>query len=82
MTEGFAKAFGPAVRVNTLMSGTMMTDISLAWDVSTMTAGMQNTTSLKRIGEPHEIVGAAIYLASDASTYTSCATIRVDGGMY
>ncbi len=82
MTEGFAKAFGPAVRVNTLMSGTMMTDISQAWDIPSMTAGMQNTTSLKRIGEPHEIVGAAIYLASDASTYTSCATIRVDGGMY
>ncbi|MDD2857522.1 MAG: SDR family oxidoreductase [Candidatus Nanopelagicales bacterium] len=82
MTEGFAKAFGPRVRVNTLMSGTMMSDISKAWDVPSMTAGMQSTTSLKRIGDPPEIVGALIYLASDASSYTSCATIRVDGGMY
>ncbi|MFA7322908.1 MAG: SDR family NAD(P)-dependent oxidoreductase [Candidatus Nanopelagicales bacterium] len=82
MTEGFAKAFGPRVRVNTLMSGTMMTDISKAWDIEPMVAGLQNTTAMKRIGDPPEIVGAAIYLASDASTYTSCATIRVDGGMY
>ena len=80
MTEGFAKAFGPAVRVNTLMSGTMMTDISKAWDVPSMTVGLQNTTSLKRIGEPHEIVGAALYLASDASSYTTGMLLNVDGG--
>jgi NAD(P)-dependent dehydrogenase (short-subunit alcohol dehydrogenase family) len=80
MTEGFAAAFGPAVRVNTVMSGTMMSDISKAWDLDAMKPSMQRI-AMKRIGEPPEIVGAVIYLASDASSYTSCATIRVDGGM-
>ncbi|CAB4887330.1 MAG: SDR family oxidoreductase [Actinobacteria bacterium] len=80
MTEGFAAAFGPQVRVNTVMSGTMMSDISKAWDLEAMKPGMQRI-AMKRIGDPPEIVGAVLYLASDASSYTSCATIRVDGGM-
>ena len=36
-------------------------------------------TPMGRIGDPDEIVGAAIYLASDASTYTSGAEIVIDG---
>jgi NAD(P)-dependent dehydrogenase (short-subunit alcohol dehydrogenase family) len=36
---------------------------------------------MQRGGEAHEIVGAALYLASDASSYTSGATIRIDGAM-
>ena len=58
----------------------MMSDISKAWDLEAMKPGMQRI-AMKRIGDPPEIVGAVIYLASDASSYTSCATIRVDGGM-
>ena len=37
--------------------------------------------ALQRLGEPPEIVGAALYLASDASRYTSGSIIRVDGGI-
>lgn len=37
-------------------------------------------TPMGRVGEPEELVGAALYLASDASTYTTGANISVDGG--
>ncbi|KRE98003.1 short-chain dehydrogenase [Nocardioides sp. Soil777] len=80
MTDGMAQAFGPAVRVNTLMSGTMFTDVSKAWDMQSFNKSIKRI-ALERGGEPHEIVGAALYLASDASSYTTGATIRVDGGI-
>lgn len=82
MTEGFAKAFGPQVRVNTLMPGPFLSDVSKAWDIEQTTAGLQQTQALRRIGNPPEVVGLAIYLASDASSFTTSATIRCDGGLY
>jgi NAD(P)-dependent dehydrogenase (short-subunit alcohol dehydrogenase family) len=80
LTDGFALTLGPNVRVNTLMSGPFFTDVSKAWDLD---AVAENTKShaLQRTGQPSEIVGAALYLASDASSYTSGATLRVDGGI-
>ena len=80
LTEGLALAFGPTVRVNTLMPGPFLTDISDAWDIPAVTRGAQNF-ALKRLGNPAEIIGAALYLASDASSYTSGSIIRVDGGI-
>jgi NAD(P)-dependent dehydrogenase (short-subunit alcohol dehydrogenase family) len=80
MTEGLAESFGPHVRVNTLMSGTMFTDVSKAWDMESFNEEIKSI-ALQRGGQPHEIVGAAVYLASDASSYTTGATIRVDGGI-
>ncbi|MGV0793518.1 SDR family NAD(P)-dependent oxidoreductase [Mycolicibacterium sp. XJ1819] len=80
MTEGFALAYGPAVRVNTLMSGPFYTDVSKHWDRDAIQPQLDKH-ALKRAGDPPEIVGAALYLASDASSYTSGATLRVDGGI-
>jgi NAD(P)-dependent dehydrogenase (short-subunit alcohol dehydrogenase family) len=80
MTEGLAQAYGPQVRVNTLMSGTMFTDVSKAWDMDSFNVSIKRI-ALQRGGQPPEIVGAALYLASDASSYTTGATIRVDGGI-
>ncbi|GAB2483194.1 SDR family NAD(P)-dependent oxidoreductase [Jatrophihabitans fulvus] len=80
MTEGMAQVLGPEVRVNTLMPGMTRTDISKAWD-ATQADALADGYALKRIGEPHEIVGAALLLASDAGSYISSSYIRVDGGI-
>lgn len=80
LTEGLAKALGPKVRVNTLMSGPFATGATQHWDEEALAEGVR-PHALQRIGHPTEIVGAALYLISDASTYTTGATLRVDGGM-
>jgi NAD(P)-dependent dehydrogenase (short-subunit alcohol dehydrogenase family) len=80
LTEGFAKAFGPSVRVNCIMAGPFLTDIAKAWDPAVLQRGMPHH-ALGRAGQPDEIVGAALYFATDASSYTSGAILRVDGGI-
>ena len=80
LTEGFAQAFGPSVRVNCIMAGPFLTDISKAWGPGVRERGMPHH-ALRRAGEPEEIVGAALYFASDASSYTTGAILRVDGGI-
>ena len=80
LTLGLARAFGPTVRVNTIMPGPFLTDISKAWDLEAFGRMAKATIPLQRGGEPHEIVGAALYLASDASSYTTGAILKVDGG--
>jgi NAD(P)-dependent dehydrogenase (short-subunit alcohol dehydrogenase family) len=80
MTEGLAQAYGPQVRVNTLMSGTMFTDVSKSWDMDSFNVSIKRI-ALQRGGQPPEIVGVALSLAPNASNYTKGATIRVDGGI-
>jgi NAD(P)-dependent dehydrogenase (short-subunit alcohol dehydrogenase family) len=80
LTEGFAHAFGPSVRVNTIQAGPFLTEISNAWDMPSFEARARERMALQRAGEPHEIVGAALYFASDASSFTTGAILRVDGG--
>jgi NAD(P)-dependent dehydrogenase (short-subunit alcohol dehydrogenase family) len=80
LTEGFAKAFGPTVRVNCIMAGPFLTDISKAWDPAILERGMPHH-ALRRPGDPEEIVGAAMFLATDASSYTTGTILRVDGGI-
>jgi NAD(P)-dependent dehydrogenase (short-subunit alcohol dehydrogenase family) len=80
LTEGLALALGPRVRVNTLMAGPFYTDISKHWDLEAV-AQSARRHALQRVGQPAEVAGAALYLISDASSYTSAATLRVDGGI-
>jgi NAD(P)-dependent dehydrogenase (short-subunit alcohol dehydrogenase family) len=82
MSEGLAEGLGPRVRVNTLMPGTFQTDVSKAWDFDAVAEDRKQYTALQRVGQPPEIIGAALFLASDASSYTSGTIIRVDGGMF
>ena len=79
LTLSMARAFAPKVRVNCIMPGPFMTDISKAWSPQ-MIEGLKRTVPLGRGGEAHEIVGAALYLASDASSFTTGAILKVDGG--
>jgi NAD(P)-dependent dehydrogenase (short-subunit alcohol dehydrogenase family) len=79
LTVGFAHTFGPKVRVNAIMAGTFLTDVSKAWDAEAF-AKRAEGFALKRGGNPEEIVGAALYLASDLSSYTTGSIITVDGG--
>ncbi|MGD9601391.1 MAG: SDR family NAD(P)-dependent oxidoreductase [Gammaproteobacteria bacterium] len=80
LTRSMAYAYGPKVRVNCIMPGPFLTDISKAWDLDAFNAGAKRNIPLQRGGQPHEIVGAALYLASGASSYTTGAILAVDGG--
>ena len=80
MTVGMAHTFAPNVRVNCIMPGLFLTDISKAWDPE-VTAQQTKHIPLRRGGEPSEIVGAALYLASPASSYTTGTILTVDGGL-
>lgn len=79
LTRSFARAFAPKVRVNCIMPGAFMTDISKAWPEVTLEL-LRKSIPMGRGGEPSEIVGAALYLASDASRYTTGSILKVDGG--
>ena len=79
MTVGLAHAFGPRVRVNAIMPGPFLTTIARAWDMEVFEQRAR-TFPARRAGDAEEIVGAALYLASDASSYTTGTVLTVDGG--
>jgi NAD(P)-dependent dehydrogenase (short-subunit alcohol dehydrogenase family) len=78
MTRSLAAEYGPKVRVNTLSPGPFLTDISKAWAPE---AREKSENALGRPGRPEEILSAALFLASPASSFTSGAIVRVDGGL-
>ncbi|HEY4947652.1 MAG TPA: SDR family oxidoreductase [Acidimicrobiales bacterium] len=81
LTVGFAHAYGPTVRVNCIMAGPFLTDVSKEWDRESFEVEVQRRHALQRGGRPDEIVGTALYFASGASSYTTGAVLRVDGGI-
>jgi NAD(P)-dependent dehydrogenase (short-subunit alcohol dehydrogenase family) len=82
MTEAFADAYGPTVRVNAILPGPFLTDISKAWDMEAFERRAATSIALRRGGRAEEIVAAALYLASDHASYTTGAILRVDGGSH
>ena len=80
ITEAFADAYGPKVRVNCIMPGPFLTDISKAWDMDAFNARAQERIAMKRGGEAEEVAAAALYLASDGASYTTGAILKIDGG--
>ncbi|HEX4181335.1 MAG TPA: glucose 1-dehydrogenase [Caulobacteraceae bacterium] len=77
MTVSFAHEYAPKVRVNTLSAGPFLTDIAKAW---TEEARQHADNAIGRPGRPEEVVTTALYLASAASSFTTGAIVRVDGG--
>ena len=82
LTRSFAAALGPEVRVNCIMAGPFLTDISKAWDMEKFDAQAKHSIPMQRGGRPQEIVGAALYLAGESASYTTGAIIPVDGGAH
>ncbi len=79
ITKSLARTFAPKVRVNCIMPGPFMTDISKAWPAK-MIERMEASLPLGRGGRPDEIVAAALYFASDASSYVTGSILKIDGG--
>ena len=83
MTKNLAREYGPHnVRINTIAPGLVRTDFAKAlWENPENLKHSTSNASLGRIGEPHEIAGAAVYLASDASSFMTGQVMVVDGGV-
>lgn len=77
LTRAHAAEFAPKVRVNAILPGSFRTDIAKHWppDKEANTPAV-----LHRFGEPNEIATAALYFASDHSSFTTGALLQVDGG--
>lgn len=82
LVRNLAIEFGPHnVRVNAIAPGVIRTDFARAlWEDPRAEAALKQVTPLGRIGEPDEIAGTAIFLASKAGTYVTGQGIVVDGG--
>ena len=82
LTLSLARAYAPKVRVNCIQAGPFLTDIARAWDMDAFERNAKTNIALQRGGEPGEVVGAALYLASNAGSFTTGAILRVDGGSF
>ncbi|MGZ8283910.1 MAG: SDR family NAD(P)-dependent oxidoreductase [Allosphingosinicella sp.] len=82
LARNLAAEFGPhQVRVNCIAPGLVRTDFARAlWENPSTLKMVTAMTPLQRIGEPEEIAGAAVFLASPASTFVTGQAIVVDGG--
>jgi NAD(P)-dependent dehydrogenase (short-subunit alcohol dehydrogenase family) len=82
LARNLAVEFGPHnVRVNCVAPGLVKTDFARAlWDNSQTLDRMLSKTPLGRIGQPEDIAGAAVFLASDEASYVTGQVLVVDGG--
>jgi NAD(P)-dependent dehydrogenase (short-subunit alcohol dehydrogenase family) len=83
LARNLAHEYGPhGVRVNCIAPGLVRTDFARAlWENPEILERATRTAPLRRIGEPDEIAGAAVYLASRASSFTTGQAIVCDGGV-
>ena len=83
LTKVMARELGEhGVRVNCICPGVIKTKLSEAlWVEPETEKAVAAQKALRRVGTTDELVGAAIYLASEASSFTTGAMLQVDGGM-
>jgi len=83
LARNLAVELGPDnIRVNCIAPGLIKTDFAKAlWDNPELLAARNAETPLRRIGEPDEIAGAAVYLASPASRFMTGQSLVIDGGV-
>lgn len=83
LARNLAVEFGPdAVRVNCVAPGVTRTEFARAmWSNPQIVGHIEAATPMRRIAEPDEVAGAALFLASPASAFITGQTIAVDGGL-
>ena len=83
LTKALAAELAPLnIQVNALAPGFVKTKFSAAlWTNPALSAGIEKLTPAGRIAEADELTGAALYLASDASSFTTGSVLVVDGGI-
>ncbi len=82
MARNYALEFGPDnVRINTIAPGLIKTDFAKAlWDNPKIMEQYTGKACLRRIGEPDDIAGMAVFLGSSAGAFTTGQTFIIDGG--
>jgi NAD(P)-dependent dehydrogenase (short-subunit alcohol dehydrogenase family) len=82
LVRNLAAEYGPMnVRVNAIAPGLIRTDFARAlWENPDILKSVTATTPLRRIGEPEELGGIAVFLASKAGSYVTGQTFVIDGG--
>lgn len=83
MTKVLAMELGPLkIRVNAIAPGVIKTHFSRAlWESEPISQAVRDATPLGRLGEPGDVVGAALFLASPLSDYVNGDVLVIDGGM-
>jgi NAD(P)-dependent dehydrogenase (short-subunit alcohol dehydrogenase family) len=82
LARNLAVEWGPDnIRVNCIAPGLVKTDFARAlWEDPELRKGSEDRTALRRLGEPEDISGAAVFLASRAGRWITGQTIVIDGG--
>jgi len=83
LARNLAVELGPhGIRANSIAPGLIKTDFARAlWENETIRGNVLANTPLSRIGEPDDVAGAAVFLASPAGRFITGQTIVVDGGL-
>ena len=83
LARNIAREYGEQnIRANCILPGLIKTYFAKAlWENPETLTRATSTSALKRIGEPDEIAGAAVFLASSAGAFTTGASIVIDGGV-